>query len=331
MANGRPLWFIGGVVAAWTGVRVALLWPVAVPLPTADAASVAAAEPTGSIVPNNSPSPATQRPVASMAKVGERQLRAASMTGPPPNEFRAPIADRQDEPPTVVAKPAVASSGAPHPVIAPPIAAPPATIASRLHADAWFVARSGGGDNLAFGQLGASQGGARLTYALDRHVALSGRVSAPLRGTGREVGIGIDLKPTRLPVHLLAEQRIDLDGGTQRPAIIAIAGGSTALPGKARVDAYGQAGGVRHRGGFADGALLVNRPIRTCGNTRVEVGGGAWGAAQRRVARLDVGPSIALITPGAAGTLRLQLDYRARVAGRARPGSGPALTLGGSF
>lgn len=203
----------------------------------------------------------------------------------------------------------------------------------RLAGDAWLVLRPGEGSTLAFGQLGASQGGARLTYALDpaRRLAVSARLSAPVRGTGAEAGIGLDLRPTRLPVHLLLEQRVGLDGGGTRPAAGLVAGISTALPGQARLDAYGQGGAVWKRGGFVDGAALVARPVLERGRARVEVGGGAWGAAQRRVSRLDVGPSAALVLPTGGATLRLQLDYRLRAAGNARPGSGPALSLGGSF
>jgi hypothetical protein len=48
---------------------------------------------------------------------------------------------------------------------------------------------------------------------------------------------------------------------------------------------------------------------------------------QGRTARLDIGPSIALVHQGA----RLTADWRVRIAGQARPGSGPSLTLGKDF
>jgi hypothetical protein len=62
-----------------------------------------------------------------------------------------------------------------------------------------------------------------------------------------------------------------------------------------------------------------------------EVGGGLWGAAQPRVARLDVGPSAALRLPVRGANLRLVADWRFRIAGHAAPGGGPALALAGDF
>ena len=331
MANGRPLWFIGGVVVAWAGARVAMLWPAAPPLPTGDARPVKVVEPVAIPVNAIGASSGVRRPVITTTNVRRHRLRATATPPRLPIETTAVIPAAQSAFPTVSGKMVVAAHGDFSPDITATVVAPLVATAPRLRLDTWLVARPGGGDTLAFGRLGASQGGARLTYTLDRRVALSGRVSAPLRGTGREIGIGLELKPTRLPVHVLVEQRIDVDTGATRPAIVAIAGGSIALPWRARIDAYAQAGGVRRRGGFVDAATIVSRPLVTRGRMRLELGGGAWGAAQRGVGRLDVGPAVALVTPGAGGTLRLQVDYRVRLAGRARPGSGPALTLGGSF
>lgn len=212
-----------------------------------------------------------------------------------------------------------------------PSRAPPP--ASRLHGDAWLIARNGGGDNLSFGQLGASQAGLRLTYAVDadRHLALSGRLSTPLRGAGREAGLGADWQPTRLPLHLLAEARVPLDGGPARPAAQVIGGGVLHLPLRLDAEGYGQAGGVYRRGGFADGAARVTRLITSRHGVRFDLGVGGWGAAQRHVARVDAGPTAALTLPARGATIRLAVDYRLRVAGRARPGSGPAVSLGSSF
>ncbi|MDF7777793.1 hypothetical protein P1X14_21235, partial [Sphingomonas sp. AOB5] len=64
---------------------------------------------------------------------------------------------------------------------------------------------------------------------------------------------------------------------------------------------------------------------------RLSLGGGIWGAAQRDAQRLDIGPSAALAVPVAGQNLRIALDWRQRVAGDARPGSGLALTIGSDF
>lgn len=331
------MWFVGGVLATWTGVRVALLWPAAPPLPMQDGVPVATA---GLAVPGATkalPQSVDRGDIPKTWTV-ESVRRAASAASTPRRALDAAVQGaayvHTDARPMTA--PHLPDQHIGHDdrsqVITPPIVARPA-VASRLRLDGWLALRPRDGDTLAFGQLGASQGGARLTYALDEHrrVALSARLSAPLRGSGSEAGLGIDIRPTRLPVHFLVEQRIGIDGGGIRPAAVVIAGTSTGLPARVRLDAYAQGGAVARRGGFIDGAAMVTRPVLTRANARLEVGTGTWGAAQRGAARLDVGPSIALVTPGAGGTLRLQLDYRARITGRARPGSGPALSLGGSF
>lgn len=193
--------------------------------------------------------------------------------------------------------------------------------------------RQGTGDSLADGQLGASQAGVRLTYAIDRarRVALSGRLSAPLRGRGREAAFGLNWQPTRLPIHFLIERRVDTDTGQSRTAGQVIAGTALAMPLGFSLDSYAQAGGVARRGGFVDGAARLARSVATAGPARLEVGAGVWGGAQRGTQRLDVGPTLAIAFPAQRGLARLSLEYRVRVAGRARPGSGPALTLGSSF
>ena len=184
------------------------------------------------------------------------------------------------------------------------------------------------------GLLGGSQAGGRLLYRLNgdavRPLALAARVSAPLRGRGTEAAFGLDWRPVgRLPVHLLAERRQRLDGGGRSAFAAAIqGGGSVALPVAARLDAYAQAGvvGLRSRDLFADGAVRFGVPFGP-----VEIGGGAWGAAQPGAKRLDAGPQISLPLPVAGAKLRLAADWRFRLAGDARPASGPALTIGADF
>lgn len=329
MSAGRPLRFLGGVVAGWTALRVVMLWPADVGAPAPTAASVRA------------------EPVIDDAPVVARETMAETAA---PHAETAPAPIRRSDPRMAViaftpasaneavGTPASANSDSVSPaqrsdpaIVSPPLLPLPAT-RSRLTVDAWIVARPSGGDTLAFAQLGASQAGVRATYALDgaRRVALSARASAPFRGRGAEFGLGVDLRPTALPVHLLVEERFGPDDGA-RPAVTLIAGGSAALPGRIRLDAYGQGGAVWKRGGFVDAAALITRSVTTVGRARLEAGAGAWGAGQRRLGRLDLGPSAALITPIGGAAARLQLDYRLRVAGSARPGSGPALTLGSSF
>jgi len=97
---------------------------------------------------------------------------------------------------------------------------------SRVAASAWLLARGGPAGTLSGGQLGASQAGLRITYALGeaRKVSLAARLAAPLEGRGREAAVGLEWQPTRLPVRFVAEQRFVLDGGRGGPTLGVIAG-----------------------------------------------------------------------------------------------------------
>ena len=64
---------------------------------------------------------------------------------------------------------------------------------------------------------------------------------------------------------------------------------------------------------------------------RIDLGLGAWGAAQRGASRVDAGPWLSTALPVAGRSLRLSLEWRQRLAGRATPSSGPALTIGTDF
>lgn len=211
--------------------------------------------------------------------------------------------------------------------IAPPRAA------ARWSASAWLLLRDDRGRAILApgGTLGGSQAGARLNYRLGGGLALSARIYAPLRRIeGAEVAAGLDWQPwARLPVHVLAERRQDAGGeGRSAFALIVYGGASGQLPGRLRAEGYAQAGivGVRSRDLFVDGSVRIAFPAGP-----VEVGGGAWGAAQPGAARLDAGPSVSYRLPVRRANLRLQADWRFRVVGDAAPGSGPALTLAADF
>ncbi|WP_425228592.1 hypothetical protein [Sphingomonas sp.] len=210
---------------------------------------------------------------------------------------------------------------------------PSSHAAARLRGDTWLVARPGGGESLAFGQLGASQAGARVTYAVDaaRRIALSARLSTPLSGHGREAAVGVDWQPTRLPVHLLVEERLPLDSGSAEPAVALIGGAAVRLPLRITLETYAQGGAVHRRGAFADGSARLSHALLRRHAVAMDVGAGVWGAAQRDASRFDIGPELGVTLPVRGATVRLAVDYRRRVGGRARPGSGPALVLGGSF
>jgi len=338
--SGRPLRFLAVTLAGWTGLRVIMLWP-ADPTP----ASVIRA-----IVPE-----------VSADTVAESAVRAAAPQPPlsvplpidpprPPVFVRqAPRHDPAREPHFALALAALVgfgepqiAAGPPGEMVAPrdgaPVSAPREPHPTkRWSADLWLVARGGSNRQAGFGsgQLGGAQAGARFAYGLsrDRRLAIFARVDTPLAGKGREVAAGFDWRPTRLPVRLVIEERVPLDNGKAAPAAGLVGGFGPVLRHGLRLEAYGQAGLIARNGGegFADGAVRATRPVATLAGIGFDLGAGAWGGAQRDAARLDLGPTLGATVPIGGHAIRLALDWRERVAGDARPGSGPALTIGASF
>jgi len=201
-----------------------------------------------------------------------------------------------------------------------------------------MVLRGGGTPfpGLTSGRLGGSQAGLRIAYALDQayRIALVSRLTSPIGAHGREAALGLEWRPTRLPVRLVVEQRAMLDRGRGGPAAGVIGGfGPSPLPAGFTLESYAQAGAVRRvrTEPFVDGAIHLARPVTVIGHATFDLGLGLSGGAQRDAARLDVGPSIGLRVPLAGHSARLSLDWRQRIAGAARPGSGLAFTLGGDF
>lgn len=207
----------------------------------------------------------------------------------------------------------------------------------RFSGYAWAYGRDGGGSSLAGGgQLGGSQAGIRIDYALNRNLALTARFSSALEMADREAAFGVNWRPNPAwPLHFTVERRVRLGGGG-RNAFAAFAAGGVGpveLPADFRLEAYAQGGivGARRRDLFADGSATVLKTLAEWGDTRFDVGGGVWGAAQPGTARLDVGPRAKLRVPMGKAHAGLALDWRQRIAGNAAPASGPAVTLDTSF
>ncbi|MEY4722294.1 MAG: hypothetical protein RIQ46_2019, partial [Pseudomonadota bacterium] len=251
------------------------------------------------------------------------------------------------EPASLVPPPGLAPAAEPPP---PGIAAAAVAVAApprRWSGDGWLLLRRGGLAGTAAGPssptYGASQAGAVIRYRLDPHSghrpALFLRATAALnRSRERDVAAGLVLRPVpALPVAVSAEARIsDSRAGIRtRPAAFAHTElAPIDLPGGWRAEAYGQAGLVGGRGGtaFADGQLRVDRPVARFGPAELRAGGGAWAGAQEGVSRVDVAPGVTLGLPmGGAASARVALDWRFRIAGNARPETGPALTLSAGF
>ena len=337
--RGRPLRFIGMLVAGWIGMRAVMLWPhaEAVPdpargrVPVARALAVATAVPARAHPVSPAREPIGIRAVWRAAPAVAAHASDAAQSIQPLPPFAASVGERdgpQALPPPI--------AGLPRP--APPAAAASTANPSRFSGSFWLVARIGGGVTSAplGGQLGGSQAGLRLAYLLDRNhrLAAMARVTSPLGSGLREAAIGLEWQPTRLPVRIVAEQRIAIDGGKGGPAIELVGGfGPLPVGGGFRLESYAQAGAI-HRDrteGFVDGAAHLSHPVGALGPIPIDLGAGLWGGAQRGAERLDIGPSITATLPIAGRYARLSLDWRERVAGAARPGSGVALTLGADF
>ncbi len=340
MTGGRPLRFLVLTLGGWVLIRIAMLLPEIGSMPAAEilprmievlVPDVAAAgfrstvrqvpiEPAPTIVPASAP----------IEQVDALPARPRVMETVPTTTIiafarRLEAERRVDNIPSAIAPP-VAVRGQ-----------------SRLNGSAWVLVRGGPAGTVSGGQLGASQGGVRLTYALGtrRRFALAARIAAPLKGAGREAALGVEWQPTRLPIRLIAEQRFVLDGGRGGPTVGVIGGyGPSDIAWGLRLEAYGQAGAIARGGGggggngvegFVDASARLTHPLGTLAGVRVDAGLGAWGSAQRAAERFDVGPSIVATVPVARKSVRLTLDWRERIAGAARPGSGLAFSIGSDF
>ena len=337
--RGRPLRFLALVMVGWIGARVALLWPhsgslggaieAVVPLAAAEGAPPSAGTALAATPTRGGGSADTATPA--------RELRLDPM------RVQAALLNLlQFDNPEYVAPGAAASAPAAGPFAgarAGPAATQqwPRTMAGRWSASAWLSVRPGTGLGAApgGGQLGGSQAGARLTYLLDggNRIALYGRLTAPLGRRGKEAAAGVEWQPTSLPMRLIAEQRVGLDGVRGGPGVGLVGGVDEALGGGFRVESYAQAGAIARERiePYADGAARATRTLAEGGGVRLALGGGAWGGVQRDAARLDLGPSATVALPLGDAHVRVALDWRQRVAGDALPGSGLALTIGSDF
>ena len=203
----------------------------------------------------------------------------------------------------------------------------------RLQLSAWALLRGEPGPSslAAGGTLGGSQAGARLIYNVSPLLAASLRSSSSVGGArGGEIAAGVRVTPFRtIPIALTAERRqaIGRTGGRSAFALF-IEGGvyQRPMPMQFELDAYAQAGvvGIRRRDLFLDGGMTLTRPLFG----RFSAGFGMWGGVQPGLYRVDLGPRVSMRV---RNSMRVHLDWRQRVVGNARPGSGPAVTLAADF
>jgi len=276
--------------------------------------------------------PAATPPSGHRSQIPEAPVVPADYTGFAPLN-QGPLASLANLWPTSRPRSVVANQSLP-PAPVPPL---DSHKLDRLQLSTWALLRSqqtgiAGSQSLAAGgQLGASQAGARLIYNLNRRFALAARLSSPVGKRGGEGAVGVRIQPLLdIPVWLTAERRqaIGKYGGGRNDFALFLEGGlyDHPLPWRFSLDAYLQGGvvGLKSRDLFIDGGLTVTRPIYK----KFSAGFGIWGGAQPGLARLDVGPRV---TMRVRNNIKVHFDWRQKVAGNARPGSGPALTLAGDF
>jgi hypothetical protein len=210
----------------------------------------------------------------------------------------------------------------------------------RWQGSTWMLWRENGPSptDTAIGRLGASQTGLRIDYDLtpdaqSRTVAYARATSALKRPTAPEAAIGLAIQPVRaIPVSLAVERRIALGQRARNAnAVMAVGGfGPTPVGSGLEAEAYAQAGmvGFNRRDAFIDGKLSLLSPVNT---TKLRIGAALSGGAQPGVERLDIGPELQVRLPLPSVAARISVEWRERIAGRAAPASGVAITLAADF
>lgn len=211
----------------------------------------------------------------------------------------------------------------------------------RLRGSGWVLWRPGNAtqpDIATVGRLGGSQAGLRLDYELapgaqHRAAAYARATSALNNPAAPEAALGLAMQPIgKLPITLAVERRIALGKDARNAmAVMAVGGfGPTPVAQGIEAEAYAQAGmvGFRRRDAFVDGKLSLFSPIS---KTPLRIGAAVSGGAQPGVKRLDIGPEVQVRLPIPSAAARLSVEWRERIAGRATPASGVAITLATDF
>lgn len=365
--NARALRFLLLLLGCWTLARVAAHWDPALSSPRHPAAPILGAEPVEPrwmpIARAGERAISQPEPIVRAVRPPRADVLAAAQSGPPRGADRAPWGDGLNAmrsamlvrllppPPGGAARAAVAGPAWVKTetlvYAGPPGTGRPYWMKRQLAGwslGGWAFLRSGsgrapGGGIASASQLGGSQAGARLAYGFGESGRLRayGRVTVALAQVRqRELAFGLAFAPlAHLPVDVAVEQRLAVgsEGRSALAAMVAGGVGDVALPARFRLEAYGQAGivGARRRDGFADAAVVVDREVARTPGSSLHLGALAAGSVQPGAARVDVGPRVTLRLPEVGEGSRVALDWRQRVAGDAKPGSGLALTLAADF
>lgn len=345
--RGRPLGFVALTLAAWIGGRFA--WENGEdPLPFV-APSAARAVPVAASPPPHATATTAQRSPRPTRHNRTQKLRPINFRPPPALDpwqdggrssglpFPALVAGRgeplstgRDTPPSNALAP-VGKAGQPE--------FQPRRWGGSVYAYSFWRFSTGNAGSLAPGaQYGGSQSG--LIGTVDpfgdpgRGLAFLARVNATSDGSEREAALGFRWKPfAKFPLSLSAERRLR-DGAPDAFATY-LAGGleDASLFGKIRFSAYGQGGFVSGSGGggFFDGNARIMHPITDIAGIKLSAGAGSWAGGQKGVHRLDAGPTIEARIDTSLADFRLQLDWRQRLEGSARPKQGLAFTVSTGF
>ena len=289
-------------------------------------------------------------------QLGEQPRPTMVMRAPAGISAPAAIISRLQQPvptvsvaiPLVPFKPmAFAQEGITAPLVglAKPDPAPPPALKEakslRLSGSFWLLTRRGINTGLTSPSLGASQWGGRALLPVasigpQATLSASLRASAPLRGRGDEVGVGLSLKATRfLPIEMIAERRFAVSKREKDRWSLLMTSGfdEKRVTRSISVDGYGQAGivGSKRRELFAGGSLSVRHDLSTSPALRTSLGVGLWGDAQKGASRVDIGPELVAKTTLGVLPIKVAAQWRFRALGNAQPSSGPALVLAGDF
>ncbi len=187
-------------------------------------------------------------------------------------------------------------------------------------------------------QYGGSQAGLIAAWdpfgAANSGPALLFRTSFAPPGNQREFAVGAKWQPKKsLPVSLTVERRFRWPEPDAFAGYLSGGVDNVKLAGAVNLHAFAQGGylGGKNNTGFFDIQARANRPVADIGKMQLFAGSGIWAGGQKGGSRLDIGPSLETVIPLAQTSLRLQADWRFRIAGRALPASGPTLTLSSGF